>query len=80
MHMADRRIVAFLSLLDLVFCEVVQNEIYLETGSNCSIGDLSVISSMNMSAINQKYFEDQVHGSNFSYSCSSNDSTRLCFQ
>ena len=78
MHMADWRIVAYLSLLDLVFCEVVQNEIYLETGSNCSIGDLSVISSMNMSAINQKYFADQVHGSNFSYSCSSNDSTRLC--
>ena len=31
-----------------------------------------------MSVINQKYSEDEFHGSNFSYSCSRNDSTRLC--
>ena len=79
--MAEWRIIAvFLcsSLLNLVFCDVRKDEIHLEIGNNCSIQDLSsfpVVSSMNTSVISQKYSEDQLHNSNFSYSCSSNDST-----
>ena len=78
--MADWRIIAVCSLfpfLNLVSCEVRKNESNVETVSNC-ITDLSsfpVTSSMNMSVISRKYSEDQLHNS---YSCSSNDSTRLC--
>ena len=77
---ADWRIFVFLLLLNLVFGEVRKKEVNLETGSNCSIQDPSsfpVISSVNIS-VNEKYSEDQFYNSNFSYSCSSNDSTRLC--
>ena len=77
--MADWRILAFVSLFNLVFCEVRKDEIHQETGDNCSVRDPSsfpVISSMNTSVIlNQKHSEDQLYNS---YSCSSNDSTRLC--
>ena len=82
--MADWRIIAAclcLSLLNMVFCEVRKDEIHLETINNCSIQDLSsfsVTSSVNTSVVSQKYSEDQLYNSNFSYSCSSNDSTRLC--
>ena len=82
--MADWRIIAVCSLflfLNLVSCEVRKDGIHLETVSNCSITDLSsfpVISSMNKSVRSQKYSEDQLYNSNFSYSCSSNDNTRLC--
>ena len=81
MHMADWKIIAAFLFLSLVFCEVRKDEIHLETGNNCSIQDLTsiqVISSMNTSAISQKYSEYQLHNSTFSYSCSSNDSTRIC--
>ena len=71
--MVDWRIFVFLLLLNLVFGEVRKKEIYLETGS---IQYLPVISNGNTSIM--KYSEDQLHNSNFSYSCSSNDSTRLC--
>ena len=79
--MADWIIIAvslFLSLSNLVVCEVRKDEIYLETGNNCSIQDLSSISNVNTSIVSQKYSEDQLHNSTFSYSCPSNDSTRLC--
>ena len=59
--------------LNLVFCEIIQDEIEME--DNCSIEEFPVISSINTSVISQK---DQLHYSNFSYSCSSNGSTRLC--
>ena len=84
MHMADWRIIAvflFLLLFTLVVCEVRKDEIYLETGNNYSITDLSsfkIISSVNTSVVSQKYSEDQLYNSTFSYSCPSNDSTRLC--
>ena len=79
--MADWRILVFLLLLNLVFCEVRKDEIHQEAGSNCSIRNLSSFpdtSNMSTSVMNTKYSEDQLHNSNFSYSCSSNDSTRLC--
>ena len=82
--MADWRIIAVflcLSLLNLLFCEVRKDEIRLETINNCSTQDLSsfpVVSSVNTYFVSQKYSEDQLYNSNFSYSCSSNGSTRLC--
>ena len=83
-HMADWRIFAvslFLSLPNLVVCEVREDRINLKTSNNCSIQDLTnfpVFSSVDTSVVSQKYSEDQLHNSNFSYSCSSNDSTNLC--
>ena len=79
--MAEWRITAVclcLSLLNLVFCELRKDEIYLETINNCSIQNLSVISSVNTSVISEKYSEDQLYNSNLSYSCSTNESTKLC--
>ena len=76
--MSDWRILVFLLLLNLVFCEVRNDETHQESGSNCSIQDLLSfpdIVSINTSVTNQKYSEDQFYNS---YSCSSNDSTRLC--
>ena len=53
-------------------------KIEIKMKDNCSIEEFSsyqVISNWNTSVISQKYSEDQLHNS---YSCSSNDSTRLC--
>ena len=64
--------VSFLSLfLNLAFCEVRRNEIKMEAENNCSIPDYS-----NEKMRRKRLSEDQFY--NFSYSCSSNDSTRLC--
>ena len=65
--------------LNMVFCEVIQDEIEIEMEDNCSIEEFpsfQVISNGNTSVM--KYSEDQLYNSNFSYSCSTNDSTRLC--
>ena len=71
----------FSLILNLVFCEVIQEGIEIEMENNCSTEEFSsfqVISSENTSAISQKYSGNQLYNSNFSYSCSSNDSTKLC--